>query len=162
LHAGHLTLAEVAGREVGAPVAFELTVVNADKPPLEDEEARRRLAQFTWKAPLWLTRAPTFTEKAAQFPAATFVVGTDTAERIVAPRFYGDSEERMSAALDAFRGHGCRFLVAGRVQGERGFVGLEGLNIPPRYRDLFRALPAFRVDISSTELRAASREDSAA
>jgi hypothetical protein len=156
LHDGHLALARAAGEALGAPAAFELTVVNADKPPLPDEEVRRRAAQFAWRAPLWLTRVPTFTAKAALFPGATFVVGADTAERVVAPRFYGDSEERMRAALDAFRGHGCRFLVAGRLEKERGFVELEGLSVPPRHRDLFAGLPGtkFRADVSSTELRA--------
>ena len=71
-------------------------MVNADKPPLADEEVRRRLTQFVWRAPVWLTRAPTYTEKAELFPDCVFVIGADTATRIVQPRFYGDSEERMA------------------------------------------------------------------
>jgi nicotinic acid mononucleotide adenylyltransferase len=155
VHAGHWSLAAVAARLAGAPAAFELTVVNADKPPLAEEEVRRRMAQFTWRAPLWLTHAPTFAEKARLFPGAVFVVGADTAERIVQPRFYGDSEARMAEALGLFRDQGCRFLVAGRAGKEGQLVCLEDLQIPPAYRDLFTAIPAsqFRVDVSSTELR---------
>src|SRR5262249_54185824 len=118
LHEGHLSLAEVAGRLVGKSAAFELTAVNADKPPLPDAEVRRRLAQFAWRAPVWLTRAPTFLEKARLFPGATFVVGADTADRIVSPRFYQDSAEKMAEALAEFRGRGCRFLVAGRLDAQ--------------------------------------------
>src|SRR5262249_9137181 len=79
VHAGHRCLAEAAARLLGVPVAFELPVVNADKPPLAVEEVRRRLAQFAWQAPVWLSRAPTFVEKAEVFPGAVFVVGADTA-----------------------------------------------------------------------------------
>ncbi len=156
LHEGHTQLAEAAARLVNRPAAFELSVINADKPPLADEEVRQRVEQFTWRAPLWLTRAPTFTEKARLFPGAVFVVGADTAERIVQPRFYGDSAERMAAALTAFQEQGCRFLVAGRVDAGGAFRGVDDLAIPPIWRDLFTGIPAntFRMDISSTALRA--------
>lgn len=157
LHEGHLGLAAVAARQVGAAPAFEIAVVNADKPPLAAEEVRRRLAQFAWRATVWLTRAPTFAEKADLFPGAVFVVGADTAARIVQPRFYADSPERMAEALGAFRARGCRFLVAGRVDAQGRFVGLDQIEVPPAFRDLFTAIPesAFRLDVSSTQLRAA-------
>ncbi len=155
LHAGHIELAKVASAVVGAPAAFDLSVLNADKPPPPDEEVRRRLDQFAWRAPVWLTRAPTYTEKAELFPGCVFVIGADTAARVVQPRFYQDSEARMVEALGRIRALGCRFLVAGRVGADSRFVGLEGLDVPPEHRDLFLAIPeaAFRVDVSSTQLR---------
>jgi nicotinamide mononucleotide (NMN) deamidase PncC len=155
LHEGHCTLVALAGRLHGLPAAFELTVVNADKPPLEPGEVRRRLEQFTWRAPVWLTRAPMFADKAALFPGAVFLVGADTAERIVQPRFYHGSEEQMAEALGSFRAHGCRFLVAGRVDCSGVFRSADDLCIPPACRDLFTGLPAsaFRLDVSSTQLR---------
>jgi nicotinamide mononucleotide (NMN) deamidase PncC len=155
LHAGHIALAETAAALTGLSASFELTVVNADKPPLPVEEVWRRLAQFAWKAPLWLTRAPTFATKAELFPGAVFVVGADTAERILQARFYGGSEGDLDRALNGLCGKGCRFLVAGRVNAEGKFVDLDSLNIPVKYRDLFTAIPAsrFRVDLSSTRLR---------
>ena len=160
LHAGHTALAETAAALTGFAAAFELTIVNADKPPLPAEEVRRRLAQFTWKAPLWLTRAPTFAAKAELFPGAIFVVGADTAERIVQPRFYGGSDDDLERAMNGFCELGCRFLVAGRVNTEGKFVDLDNLNIPPRYRDLFTPIPVsrFRIDLSSTQLRASCPE----
>ncbi len=155
LHEGHCRLAEVASRLVGRPAAFELPVTNADKPLLPAEEVRRRVEQFTWRAPVWLTHAPTFTQKAQLFPGAIFVVGADTAERIVQPRFYGGSEAQMAAALASFRAQGCRFLVAGRVDAAGRFCCLDDIPIPADWRDLFMSIPAeaFRMDVSSTQLR---------
>ena len=159
VHAAHWQLAAAASRRTGAPVAFELSVTNVDKPPLGAEEVRRRLAQFQWRAPVWLTRAPTFAEKADLFPGAVFVVGADTAARLVSPRYYQDSEARLLEALERLRARGCRFLVAGRVDAGGRFVGLEGLPVPAAYRDLFRGIPEteFRIDLSSTRLREEAR-----
>jgi hypothetical protein len=153
VHEGHWRLAEAAARQTGREAVFELTVRNADKPPLADEEVRWRLAQFGWRAPLWLTRAPTFVEKARLFPGATFVVGADTAARVVEPRFYGDSEARMIEALAEFASLGCGFLVAGRVDEAGRFVGLPDLAMAAAHRPLFDALTDFRLDVSSTQLR---------
>ncbi len=157
LHDGHCRLAAVAAEIEQKPVAFELTVANADKPPLAAAEVRRRLPQFVWRAPLWLTRAPTFVVKAKLFAGTTFVVGADTAARIVQPRFYHDSEAEMAAALDSLRASSCHFLVAGRVDSAGRFVGLDEIDMPANHRDLFRGIPEskFRMDVSSTALRAA-------
>jgi hypothetical protein len=155
LHAGHVALARVAAELLGAPAAFELSVLNADKPPLPRKEIRRRFSQFAWLAPLWLTRAPTFREKAALFPGAVFVVGADTAARIVEHRFYENSESRLHKALACIHQVGCRFLVAGRVDPAGRFLGLHDLCLPEAARDLFSAIPPerFRLDLSSTQLR---------
>jgi nicotinamide mononucleotide (NMN) deamidase PncC len=155
VHAGHWGLADVAARLTGLAPAFELSVTNVDKPPLGPEEVRRRLTQFAWRVPVWLVRAPTFVEKARLFPGSTFVVGADTAERVLAPRYYRDSAEEMGRALDEIRSRGCRFLVAGRAAADGRFAELHHLDVPAAHRDLFVAIPAeaFRVDLSSTVLR---------
>ena len=155
LHAGHLGMARVAARILDTPVAFELSVTNVDKPALGEAEVTRRLRQFEGWHVVELTRAPTFREKARLFPGAAFVVGVDTAERIAQPRYYGDSEAAMRAALDEIGARGCRFLVAGRVNGAGRFVTVAEAPIPPEYRALFSAIPEaqFRHDISSTHLR---------
>jgi hypothetical protein len=158
LHEGHLRMAEAAGRRAQVPVAFEISVENADKPPLTVEDVCRRLRQFSWRAPVWLTRAPLFLQKARLFPRAIFVVGSDTAERLVAKEYYGGSEENMGQALDAIRAGGCRFLVAGRVEKDGKFHCLRDITIPEKQRELFSDIPEadFRLDISSTILRAGS------
>src|SRR6266851_380190 len=149
VHEGHWGLAAAASRFLSRPVVFELSVINVDKPPLPAAEIRRRLQQFTWRAPLWITRAPTFADKAGLFPGVVFVVGADTAERIVAPRYYQGSEACMATALEHVRRQGCRFLVACRET-----IRLEDLSIPEAYRDLFSGIPKadFWVPTSSTAL----------
>ena len=155
IHAGHWRLTEVASRLVAGPVGFEMSVINVDKPPLLEAEVRNRMEQFAGRARLWLTRAPTFAEKAVLFPGVRFIIGADTAARLVAPRYYGGSGSRMAEALDGIRRRGCRFLVAGRIDENGRFVELEHVAIPDHYRDLFAAIPSeeFRVDLSSTQLR---------
>ena len=105
-----------------------------------------------------MTRAPVFVEKARLFRGTIFVVGYDTAVRLVAKEYYGDSENRMIEALDALRACGCRFLVAGRLDEAGSFRSLEHVQMPASHRDLFDAIPEaeFRADLSSTNLRAAS------
>lgn len=156
VHAGHLSLARIAEELRQQPLAFELSVTNVDKPPLAGDAVRRRLAQFAWKAPVELTRAPTFLEKSRLFPRTTFVIGADTAERLVAPRYYGDDEDRMHLALEAIGSAGGSFLVAVRIDAAGRVRALTDIQVPRRFADLFSEIPEhrFRFDTSSTEIRA--------
>jgi hypothetical protein len=155
LHDGHLQLARIATNLLGAPVAFEMSATNVDKPPLIADDIRRRLSAFPKDAPVWLTRAPTFVEKAHLFPKAVFVVGADTAARIVAPRYYSGRETELRVALAEMASLGCRFLVAGRMDGSGRFLELPDLPLPGDAADLFTAIPRslFELDVSSTKLR---------
>ncbi len=158
LHEGHLLLARVAEEMTGTPVAFEISVTNVDKPPLAAADVRTRLTQFTGRARVELTRAPTFVEKSRLLPAVTFVVGADTAERLVATRYYGD-EARMIAALKEMADRGCRFLVAVRLDGAGRVHSLRDAAIPQEFAQLFAAIPEsrFRIDASSSDIRARRR-----
>jgi hypothetical protein len=159
LHEGHVLLARVAEELRQQPLAFEISVTNVDKPPLAGETVRHRLAQFAWKSPVELTRAPTFVEKSRLFPGTTFVIGADTAERLVAPKYYGDDEARMHDALEEIANSGSSFLVAVRIDPAGRIRGLNDIPVPRRYADLFTEIPEhrFRVDTSSSELRARAR-----
>jgi len=163
LHDGHWGLARAAEQFLGLPIAFELSLVNVDKPELTAAEVQRRLAPFADLASVWLTGAATFMEKACLFPGATFVVGGDTAERIVAPSYYDNDRQRLGHALVTIRSGGCRFLVAGRADSSGRFVRLTDLPIPAAFADLFGELPAelFRLDLCATELRARDSNASA-
>jgi hypothetical protein len=149
-------LARVAEELRQQPLAFELSVTNVDKPPLTGEAARDRLAQFVWKSPVELTRAPTFVEKSRLFPRTTFVIGADTAERLIAPKYYGNDEARMHAALEEIANSGGSFLVAVRSDAGGRVCALSDIPVPPRYADLFSEIPErlFRLDTSSSEIRA--------
>jgi hypothetical protein len=157
LHRGHLGLARAASEYLGSPVAFELAALNVDKPPLPVDEITRRAAQFRGVGTLVVTRVPTFPEKGRLFPGCTFVVGYDTAVRIVAPRYYRD-EAALRGELTEMLRSGCRFLVAGRSW-EGRFVTLSELSVPAELQPLFLELPeaTFREDVSSTEIRGGSR-----
>lgn len=183
LHIGHIKLAQVAGALLGAEVLFEISVRNVDKQPLHEEEIRQRLAQFADEAPsppppspaaagegergvrafparVVLTDAPLIAQKAQLFPGCTFVIGYDTAARLLDPVYYEGQEEGVRQALATIQAAGCRLLVAGRL-----VVGvyhtLADLDIPAEFADLFQAIPEamFRVDISSTEIRAGKADE---
>jgi hypothetical protein len=161
MHEGHVVLARIAQELRQQPVAFELSVTNVDKPPLAGETVRQRLAQFAWKAPVELTRAPTFLEKSRLFPGTAFVVGADTAERLFGKKYYGDDKGRMHAALDEIARSGSSFLVAVRLDTAGRVRALTDIPVPQRYAGLFTEIPEhrFRVDTSSSEIRA--RRDAA-
>jgi hypothetical protein len=153
LHAGHEGMAAAAARLTGLPASYELAVVNADKGALEPPEIMRRAAQFRGWATLTLSRAPLFSQKATLYPSRSFVLGYDTAARMLDPDYYG-GPAGLRAALAAIAAQGCRLLVAGRLVDGR-FRTLDELPLPPEHAGLFVAIPEqlFRIDISSTELR---------
>ena len=158
LHIGHWEMMAAAARATlrqaqGAGGAFELSVTNVDKPPLEKGEIERRLSQFGPEDTVVLTRAETFQKKAALFPRSVFVLGWDTAVRLVAPRYYG-GETAMLMALAEMMAGGAKFLVAGRADGGV-FRTLADVDVPAGFAPIFSEIPEveFRRDISSTELR---------
>lgn len=153
-HQGHEGMAKAALDILGTEVVYELSVTNVDKPPLEEQEISRRLSQFKGKAKVVLTRAETYRKKAKVLPSCVFVIGWDTAIRLVAPRYYGDDETEMFAALAEIWAAGCKFLVAGREE-DGVYRTLDEVPIPEGFKPMFQAIPeaAFRMDISSTSLR---------
>ena len=155
LHEGHTALADAAATALGVPVAYELAVVNVDKPPLTFDEISRRAAQFKGSGTLVLTAAETFQKKAKLFPGCGFAIGWDTATRLIEPRYYDNSEPAMLTALAEMWAAGCRFAVAGRTDNAGNFQTLANVNLPAGFHPLFTNIPEtnFRADVSSTELR---------
>ncbi|MCE5303653.1 MAG: CinA family protein [Planctomycetaceae bacterium] len=155
LHAGHRRMAELARQWLGQRPTFELSIENVDKPPLDFLEIERRLKWFSPDEPVCLTHAATFLEKSRLFPGATFVVGLDTLRRVAEAKYYAD-EAAGHLAIEAIVSRGCKFLVFGRLQGER-FWRLSDVNLPEPLRAVCREVPpeVFRDDISSTAIRQA-------
>lgn len=153
LHEGHREMLAVAEDMTGLGGAYELSVANVDKPFLDYREIERRLAQFD--RPVWLTRLPTFIEKARRFPNATFIVGLDTIVRIAEPRYYG-GELMRDEALKELAEYGASYVVFGRHL-EGRFQVLEDLidALPPMLAERTRGVPAERFSnpLSSTDLR---------
>jgi len=160
LHAAHRHLARVAEDRLGLPVAMELSIANVDKPDLADAEVRRRLAQFVWHRPIYVTRAATFRAKSELFPGCAFVVGADTASRLIDPKYYGGDPDACRRALRELFDGGHRFVVAGRATLGGAFVAAEATGIDPEFGGMFVMLreDEFRIDLSSTSLRGAKRD----
>ena len=122
-------------------VVFEIGALNADKPPLPQEEIARRLAQFdTETNPLFraagvsnfavsVTSEPLFLQKSYIFKGCHFLVGADTMVRLVNAKYYADKctatgvrqsgskrVMNMVAALTSIAENGCRFIVGGRTK----------------------------------------------
>jgi hypothetical protein len=90
VHAGHRRMAAHAEKRLGRPVAWELSIANVDKPPLDFIAVNKRVEALQVEHDgrlIAVTSAPTFVEKADLFPGATFVVGADTMLRIAEPRY---------------------------------------------------------------------------
>ena len=120
LHAGHREMASLASARLNQPVWLELSLANADKPSLSNGQLANRLNQDFGNHGVLLTRAARFDAKARLFPAAMFVVGADTIERIDQRRFY-DSDQDRDQALQCLVETNCRFLVFGRQLASPGY-----------------------------------------
>ena len=153
VHNGHYEMVKVAQDICGKPCAFELTLRNADKPDLDYLSVRERLNAIEG-CDVWLTNQANFVDKAELFPQATFVLGTDTMSRIGELRFYDESTQNRDTAIRRLQELGIRFLVLGRLEGQR-FVSLHDLSLPPSLRTLCQGVPesVYRNDQSSTQLR---------
>ena len=115
-----------------------------------------RIGQFQGKGRVAVTRSPVFYRKANTFPGCAFVIGWDTAVRIVDPKYYDNSYSQMLSALSDMKRLGNSFLVAGRLDGD-DFKTLDDVALPLGFEDMFSAIPEllFRRDVSSTALREA-------
>jgi nicotinic acid mononucleotide adenylyltransferase len=183
LHKGHAQLVVAANTilarhypERKIVTIFELSVDNVDKDPLSESTVRHRLEQFSQdnhetqllkqslnfdNVCVAITRAPLFLKKAELIPGSVFLVGIDTAMRLVDPKYYNDSQEQMIQALITFKSLNCKFLVAGRLNqkdpNDHTFITLKDIDMSQLigFKDLFIEIPSdeFRVDISSSQLR---------
>ncbi len=154
LHDAHRKMADIAAQLLGQDMAFEISILNVDKPPLDFLEIEDRARQFSADQSVWLSRAPNFTEKATLFPGATFIVGADTMARIGQVRYYGGQLATLETAIAHIATQGCHFLVFARAaDGE--LSTLRDLQLPESLARLCQEVPEslFRFDVSSTELR---------
>ena len=165
LHSGHEQMRQTAQTILGCPVWYELSVHNADKPPLSVGELAQRLNFIRQSADRYpdtgiiLTNAPYFIQKARLFPKTTFVVGADTIERLGdIQKYYRDADD-FAATMDEFRQLGARFLVFGRIDSQNQFREADAAAIPECLKSLCQAVPGdqFRSDLSSTAIRSGER-----
>jgi nicotinic acid mononucleotide adenylyltransferase len=168
VHQGHQTLMKTAQKMVppNALCAFEIAVQNADKPALDQPTVEKRLKQFVGSSLVLVTKAPLFHQKARLFPGSWFVIGADTAVRLVDAKYYDQSEAKMLEAMLEFARLQTKFLVACRFDDKtQQFLTLSNVRerIPEQYLNtLFIEIPEseFRMDISSTKIRQAMGQQS--
>lgn len=153
LHGAHTRLRDISQELIGDEVFYELCIQNADKPPLDFITIESRRQQFRHH-PLAVSQASTFVKKSELLPDTIFIVGADTAERILDCRFYENSVRQRNAAFSTIDGNQCQFLVAARLHREQ-LLTLDQLDVPAEHAHLFAQIPAdtFRMDVSSSELR---------
>jgi hypothetical protein len=118
VHKGHLGMLKAAEEITGLRGVFELSCTNVDKPELSEEEIRLRVSAIR-DIPVALTSAPRFTQKAELFPNTTFVLGHDTAERLVTINhtlqgMVSEVSQPWKNQWEFFQALETSFLVAGR------------------------------------------------
>lgn len=205
LHSGHCELVAAAMRSVGTESTtahpagvsvFEIAAVNADKPSLSREVLLQRIAQFHPTHPIGktlqtsginnycicVTSKPFFVDKSDFFPGCRFVIGADTAVRLIDSKYYvdksdalsGDVEEQqaraglnmVTALSKIVASNGCSFIVGGRVKQGASTPTFETWSdlergspvarlLPQSIKRVFKSLSEaqFRADISSTDIR---------
>ena len=142
LHYGHERIARDIEVISGKRVVFTITNYHPDKGILGPDEIKSRLDQFRWFAQTLVTdRLPRFVDKAERYPGFSFIVGTDTLERILDPK-YGMSTDDV---LETFQRLGTHFFVADRP-------GTGRVSIPKEFMNMFTFVPT-RLDVSSTKVR---------
>ena len=157
IHSAHIELVHIASKIVKKPILFELSIKNQEstKGLLEKDELAKRILQFKNIGDLAITNLPTFEEKSFFFKNSVFVVGYDTAMRILDTNYYSDRlEKSIIKILSAIKKNNCSFIVAGRLHLDQ-FRTLKDLKIPKGFESMFKEIDQkkFRSDQSSTEIR---------
>lgn len=152
MHHGHEQMFHLAEERTHRPGYLEISVQNVDKLTLDAPELEARLDKLKRRFRVLLTRAPRFSEKARLFNGCTFLMGHDTAKRLLDPAYCDDGT--LTAMLADFKQKNIKFIVAGRLVADT-FNTLKSLNIPPAFESIFCEIDAedFRADISSSEIR---------
>ena len=115
-HKNHVFMAMCASKEYNAPVHFEISLTNVDKPPIDFISLSQRLDSLrkykdeAFMGGVCLTNAPLFLQKADLFPNSTFIIGADTFNRLFDAKYY-DGTVDTPAILRHFKEKNARFMV---------------------------------------------------
>ena len=150
LHKGHTELLIASEKEIAAKPLFEISIFNVDKSQIDFFDLNERIKQFRSIGKLIITNSPTFKEKSSIFKKSIFVVGYDTALRLIDKKYYSNN---INDAYNEIKKNGCSFLVTGRYI-DKKYYDPNQINYG-EFKDFFSILPEnkFRLDISSTILR---------
>ena len=124
--------------------------MNVDKSQINFFDLTKRIKQFKSNGKLIITNSPTFKEKSSLFKKSIFVVGYDTALRLLDKKYY---PYEINDAYNEIKKNECSFLVTGRYIHKKYYDPNE-IDYG-EFKDFFSVLAEdkFRLDISSTILR---------
>ena len=150
LHEGHIELLKASSKEIKKNPLFEISIKNVDKSEINFNDLINRINQFKSLGKLVVTNSAKFEEKSNIFKKSIFVIGYDTALRLVDDKYYDDDFRK---SLKIIEKNNCSFLVSGRFINKK-YKKPNNINFE-EYDYLFNILSEekFRIDISSTELR---------
>jgi len=156
IHDGHRLMAQAAEEKLKRPVVYLVATSTPHKPPMRLQEMLSMVGMLRgerWNGQaraLEFTRGePLFIDKVRARPNSCFVIGADTMDRFLDPK-WGPEIELM---LQEMRQLGAMFYVMGRKIGGI-FKTCRDIDVPFPHQLLFRPLEG-RIDVSSTEIRQA-------
>ncbi|HII79076.1 MAG TPA: hypothetical protein HA261_01360 [Methanosarcina sp.] len=157
-HKNHIFMAECASKKYNAPVHFEISLTNVDKPPIDFISLGQRLDSLRkykdedFMGGICLTNAPLFLQKADLFPNSTFIIGADTFNRLFDAKYY-DCTVDTPAILRHFEEKNVRFVVFQRKSVE--------MSVNPEILKFCEIVPMDKYEddgTSSTEIRKRHKE----
>ena len=150
LHEGHIELLKASSKEFKKNPLYEISIKNVDKSKINFNDLINRINQFKSLGKLVVTNSAKFEEKSNIFKKSIFVIGYDTALRLVDDKYYDDDFRK---SLKIIEKNNCSFLVSGWFINKK-YKKPNNINFE-EYDYLFNILSEekFRIDISSTELR---------
>lgn len=156
LHVGHTELVERAAVELsGGKVAFELSIGNADKGFISNEELMKRIEYFKdSEFPLIINKAGLFKDKLLYIKNGYFLMGVDTFKRVFDLKYYSGKEE-IEDFCESMIKRGMKIAVGGRIDEEKEFKLAQHYleRVPEYYREYVHPIEGYRVDLSSTDIR---------
>ena len=156
LHKGHINLLEVSKNEHKLKPIYEISISNVDKSKIEFKDLLKRSNQFKSLGKLVITNSANFREKSFIFKNSIFVIGYDTALRLIEKKYYKDD---IDMAFNDIEKNNCSFLVAGRFINSK-YNNASSINFY-EFKKFFSTLSEekFRLDISSSQLRSQANSE---
>lgn len=156
IHDGHRDIAWKTGNLVGIQCCYMVTADSIHKkalivPEMLDRVAIARLERYGIYQTadiLFTQNDPLFIDKARNYPGCEFIIGYDTAARMLEPKWGPE----IVPMLHEFRKYKTKFYVCGRIiNGE--LKTIKDLNYPSYFSDLFIEVPNTGTEHSSTKIR---------
>jgi len=155
VHDGHIKLLNYSSEILNLNKYYEISISNVDKSNIETDELIKRIKNFKSDEKIIISKSSKFIDKSKIFPQSCFVVGYDTAIRIL-DHSYLSTGESLDDLFNALGRNDCSFLVAGRIDVTGPtFENLKINSLDFKYKNYFKIISEndFRVDISSTNVR---------